>query len=243
MSSKELSADTPSAKKFKRVYGRRQSRPLNTSRKEAVDALLPVLSIPEELLTEEGNLNPETLFSTSKPETWLEIGFGNGEFLHALLNRHKDVNFIGVEPFVNGMAAFLKSINDEREMNNIRVLMDDAMILAESLEAESLERIYVLNPDPWPKTRHHKRRIINQDNLDQFSRILKPGGLLTMATDVDDLAEWMVTQVSIHPDFTWTARSKSDWETPPAGWPLITRYATKGLNAGRTQRYLVFERK
>ncbi len=257
--------------KKRNIYGRRQSRPLNKSRAEAFEALMPALSIPEELLTEERSLDPGALFEKPLDEYRLEIGFGSGEYLSALLRQYPNIGFIGAEPYINGMAAFLKSLksplppgervrvrghSEEKTLtpalslkgegainipNNIRVLMDDALLLVHALTDSSIDKIYVLNPDPWPKKRHHKRRIINQENLDQFARILKPGGELIMATDVDDLAEWMITQASIHPDFEWSANSSKSWRTPPAEW-LETRYAQKGRNEGRSQSFLIFRK-
>lgn len=169
---------------------------------------------------------------------WLEIGFGNGEHLKGLMERHPDHFYIGAEPFINGMSAFLKSIV-QMPHNNIRVWMDDAIILVDAMPDQYLDGIYVLNPDPWPKRRHHKRRIISQENLTKFARVLKPGGALIMATDVPDLAEWMVTQASIHPAFSWTAERADDWRVMPDDW-IKTRYEEKGAQAGRRQSYLVF---
>ncbi len=226
----------------RRRYFGRQGRALNALRKEAMEALLPRLDIAPHLPKTRATLTPASLFDETFPEYRLEIGFGNGEHLSALLGQHQDIGFIGAEPYVNGMAAFLKGLPENTE-SRVRVLMDDAMLLVYALEDSCLERIYVLNPDPWPKKRHHKRRIINVQNLDAFARILKPGGQLVMATDVDDLAEWMVTKTMQSPDFEWTAESAADWKNPPAGWPLTTRYAEKGLKAGRRQTYLVFLRK
>lgn len=258
----------------KRIYGRRQGRPLNTSRKRVLDDLLPLLSLPAEKLKENGTLDPASLFSQGYEKNFLEIGFGNGEHLAALLRRHPENAYLGAEPFINGMAAFLKEIsqNSLKEpplpsgervgvrgkakehphpgpppqrggdcLKNIRVLMDDAMMLVHSLEDACLDGIYILNPDPWPKKRHHKRRIVNQNNLEAFARILKPGGILTMTTDVDDLAEWMLTQATLHPAFHWTARCGSDWKNPPQDWTK-TRYEQKGSAAGRKQTYLIFKK-
>lgn len=118
--------------------------------------------------------------------------------------------------------------------------MDDAVPLVKALPENCIHQIYVLNPDPWPKTRHHKRRIINQDNLNEFSRILVSGGRLVMATDVDELAEWMCTQAMIHPAFEWTAECADDWRVMPQDW-IKTRYEQKGEKAGRKQSYLIFE--
>lgn len=241
-----------------RLYGRRQTHRLGKARQDALDALLPKLGI--EIAPA---LDPKNLFKEPKKQYWLEIGFGSGEHLAALMARHPENGYIGAEPFINGMAAFLKELSsllchpresgdlidvkqpdscvrrNDTDLSNIRVLMDDAIILCENLVDGCLDGIYVLNPDPWPKTRHHKRRIISKANLDIFARILKPGGKLIMATDVDDLAEWMVTQAFNHPAFEWTANSSKDWQTPPPEW-IETRYASKGKQAGRRQTFLIF---
>lgn len=229
-------ADKPT----KRVYGRRTGRPLNAARQEALDALLPALGIPSELLTEKGDLPPAALFNRPTLSVWLEIGFGNGEHLAALMERHPERAYLGAEPFINGMAAFLKYIKDKPH-DNVRVLMDDAMMIANSLENQCLDGIYVLNPDPWHKTRHHKRRIIHQKNLDQFARILKPDGQLIMSTDVPDLAEWMVTEATLHPAFEWTAQKADDWRTPPPDW-IKTRYEEKGAKGAESMVYLLFDK-
>ena len=223
-----------------RVYGRRQGRPLNLERQQAVDELMPKLGINKELVTENADIVPYSLFSKEYKQIWMEIGFGNGEHLKGLMERHPDHGFIGGEPFVNGMAAFLRSIY-ETEHDNVRVWMDDAIRLVDSLTDHSLDGLYVLNPDPWPKKRHHKRRIINTYNMDRFARVLKPGASLIMATDVDDLAEWMAIHASNHDQFEWTASSSADWKTMPQDW-IRTRYEEKGEQEGRKQSYLIFKR-
>ena len=225
----------------KRVYGRRQGRPLNKSRAEVIETLLPALSIPTELLCENGSLTPSSLFKSDYKECWLEIGFGAGEHLSALMRQHPENTYLGAEPFINGMAAFLKDIKDEPH-DKIRVLMDDAMMLANSLADNSLDGLYILNPDPWHKKRHHKRRIVKRDNLEVFARILKPGGQLIMSTDVPDLAEWMITETMIHDGFEWTAKSAQDWKNSPDDW-ITTAYEKKGAKGADKMVYLFFEKK
>ena len=131
--------------------------------------------------------------------------------------------------------------------------MEDAIKLVDSIASDSLDGIYVLNPDPWHKTRHHKRRItstsvaiqtriFSTENLDRFARILKSGATLIMTTDVDELAEWMLTHAVNHSEFEWTACSREDWAVAPQGW-IKTRYEEKGAQAGRKQSYLIFKRR
>ena len=146
---------------------------------------------------------------------------------------------MGAEPFINGMSAFLKDIENDPH-DKIRVLMDDAMMIANSLAEDTLDGIYVLNPDPWHKKRHHKRRIINQENLECFARILKPGADLIMSTDVPDLAEWMFTHAMVHKSFEWTGSTKEDWDKKPEDW-ITTRYEEKKAKGADKMVYMLFK--
>ncbi len=236
MSSKKSLAEA----RQRKFYGRRQGRPLTDSRLEVLDRILPRISLPADQLTRRADTSPSQWFASSNNPIVMEIGFGNGEHLAEIIRRHPENNYIGAEPFINGMAAFLKEI-ESLSKGNIRVHMDDAMQIVHSLEDSSLSGMYVLNPDPWPKKRHHKRRIIGPENLDEFARVLKPGADLIMTTDVDDLAEWMLTHTFRHPAFKWTAETRSDWTKPPPRW-IETRYEQKGRQQGRNQSYLLFKR-
>ena len=228
-------------KEQKRVFGRKLGRPLNSSRKRVIEDLLPELSIEETLLTEGGSLAPSSLFEKPYKECWFEIGFGTGEHLSGLMRRDPENAYIGAEPFINGMAAFLKDIRDEPH-DNIRVHMDDAMMVANSLADESLDGIYILNPDPWHKKRHHKRRMVRRENLECFARILKPGGQLICSTDVPYLADWMITEICLNGQFDWQANSKKDWASKPVNW-IDTAYQTKGAKGADKMVYLIFTKK
>lgn len=224
-----------------RFYGRRVGRKLNKARQRILDELYPTLEISNDLLEEDGVIAPCSLFNFTPKKIILEIGFGNGEHLTEMMHRAPENGFIGAEPFKNGMTAFLKEIEEREIEPNVRLLMDDAIPLVKSLQTDSVDEIYILNPDPWHKTRHHNRRIVNPKNLNEFSRILKPKGKLIMSTDVRDLIEWMVTHVCNHPDFKWTAQSADDWRVPPKDW-IPTRYETKGAKGADKMNYLFFER-
>lgn len=223
-----------------RVFGRRLGRPMGAERQEVMETLLPVLTVPESIVTQKADIDFNTLFTKAQPVVF-EIGFGNGEHLKAMMESRPDRNYIGAEPFINGMSAFLKSIRD-MDHGGVRVWMDDAITLIQSFPDESLDSIYILNPDPWPKKKHNKRRIVREETLIQYYRTLKPGGALIMATDVDELAEWMVTETVNQGGFEWQANRSKDWKTMPDDWFVTTRYAAKGTAAGRTETYLLFKK-
>ena len=225
----------------RRVFGRRLGRPMSTSRQDVMENLLPALTLPVAFVDESGKQAPASLFASQK-EIVLEIGFGNGEHLKAMMEARPDRNYIGAEPFINGMSAFLKSIR-ELPQDNVRVWMDDAVSLVRSMGDESLSAIYILNPDPWPKKKHHKRRIVREETLKEYFRALKPGGDFIMATDVDALAEWMALETVNHGGFEWQASSSKDWQKMPENWFITTRYAAKGEKAGRKESYLIFKKK
>jgi tRNA (guanine-N7-)-methyltransferase len=225
----------------RKLYGRKKGRPLGLERTHVMQTLLPALSIPAEKLTEQHDLDPASLFDAPYQDYWLEIGFGQGEHVANLMRQNPHIGYLGAEPFINGVAGFLKEIKDI-ENPNARILNDDGMKLACSLKSASITGIYVLNPDPWPKKRHHERRIINQQNLDIFAKILKPGGSLILSTDVPDLADWMITHTYSHPAFAWQAQSAKDFWTRPEGW-FPTRYELKKANHSDKMCYLIFVRK
>ncbi len=214
---------------------------MGQQRQEVMDSLLPALSIAPEFVDDSRKQDPASLFESER-DIVLEIGFGNGEHLKAMMEQRGDRNYIGAEPFINGMSAFLKSIR-ELPSDNIRVWMDDAVSLVRSMKDESLSAIYILNPDPWPKKKHHKRRIVREETLKEYFRALKPGGDFVMATDVDALAEWMALETVNHGGFEWQASSSKDWKTMPESWFITTRYAAKGEKAGRKESYLIFKKK
>ena len=223
-----------------RLYGRRQGRPLRVGKRQMIDDLLPRLAVN---LTEDvvpGSLNPQTLFAVKPAEVWLEIGFGGGEHIAAQAADHPDVGLIGAEPFINGVASLLKHI-DRGNLANIRILMADARPLLVALASASIGRCFVLFPDPWPKRRHWKRRIVCAAVLDELARIMKPGAELRLASDDPGYGQWMLATLLAHPGFEWTARAPADWRIRPADQPE-TRYEAKAL-AGGPALFLVARRR
>lgn len=191
-------------------------------------------------LPEAGQLDPAALFPQSR-EVWLEIGFGGGEHLAAQARAHPDIGLLGVEPFVNGVAKLLSVIEAEG-LANIRVFTDDARLLLAALPDGCLGRIFVLFPDPWPKKRHHKRRIVNRATVAEFARLLRPGGELRLATDDPGYARWMLDACLAEPRLEWLARRAADWKERPAD-PPPTRYEQKALAAGRHPVWFRFRRR
>lgn len=157
----------------------------------------------------------------------LEIGFGGGEHLVAQAAAHPDARFIGAEPFLNGVASCLRHI-EESGVTNVRLHHGDARDLVARLPDASLDRIDILFPDPWPKARHHKRRLIQAEFLNELARVLKPGADVRFATDWANYAAWTFELFMHNPRFQWTAERAADWRTPWEGH-TPTRYEQKRL--------------
>lgn len=235
--------DHHSDKNFRAFFGRRLGRPLNSSRAQVLDGLLPALSVPDSDISQECDLAPSSLFDGDVRHMTMEIGFGSGEHLVGLLQQNPDHHYIGAEPYINGMSAFLKDIeDDEAAQSRVRVYMDDALELVRSLEDDSLDRLYILNPDPWHKKKHHKRRIVRPETLDEYARVLKPEAHLIMSSDAPYMSEWMFTYTFNHGAFEWCAEKADDWRCAPDGW-ITTRYATKGAKGADQMSYLIFTRR
>lgn len=218
-------------------FGRRQGRPLREHQADLTETLLPRLMVPT---ADTPPADAKSLFARPVRAVWLEIGFGGGEHLMHQARTNPDVGFIGCEPFVNGMAKALAAI--EREgFDAIRLYNRDAGEMIDWLPAASLDRVYLLYPDPWPKKRHWKRRFISADMLSRLARVMKPGAELRFASDIDTYVDWALNHVHAHPDFVWTAQTAADWKTPWAGWPG-TRYEAKAIREGRPPAYLTFRR-
>jgi len=170
----------------------------------------------------------------------LEIGFGGGEHLAAQARENPRVGFIGCEPFVNGIAKLLAVLAREG-LQNVRIWDADAAELIGLLPPGSLAGVDLLYPDPWPKRRHRKRRLVSDENLDALARVMTPGALLHFATDIDDYAGWALARVLRSRVFAWTAERPDDWRQPWPGWPG-TRYEAKAAREGRKPSYLTFRR-
>jgi len=217
---------TDEAQRFQ-LYGRRKGKALRPHHARLIAELLPKLAF------DPGRLD------RSKPAR-LEIGFGGGEHLAHQAALHPDIAFIGAEPFVNGVAKLLALI-EAKALRNISVHAGDARELFAGLPDGSLERIYLLYPDPWPKTRHHRRRLVSQENLRHFHRLLRPGGLFLFASDIAHYVQWTLFETRKAQGFTWLAEEAADWREPFPDW-IETRYEAKARREGRVPSYLTFRR-
>ena len=223
-------------------FGRTRGRRLRAGKQRLMDELLPKIELSLDEVSQWQGATDTTLFphsaTVSQYNLCLEIGFGGGEHLAHQAALHPDRGFIGCEPFINGIGDLLKKI-EAQALSNIRIFPDDARLLLEKLPDASLSHVFILYPDPWPKARHHKRRLVAKPLLDMLARTLRAGGQLQLATDHEGYACWMLEQLLSHPAFRWHARRAADWLNPPPDW-LSTRYEQKAL-AGRPT-YLLFER-
>lgn len=217
-------------------FGRRHGKALRAGRAALMADVLPGLLVdPDALPTD-----LKSLFPLPVSAVRLEIGFGGAEHLLHRAQESPDVGFIGVEPFVDGLAKGVSGI-DRLGLRNVRLFGDDATLLLDRLPEASLSGVDLLYPDPWPKTRHWKRRFVNDRNLARLARALAPQSLFRFASDIDSYVAWTLAHVARSPDFEWTAERAQDWKTPFPSWPG-TRYEAKAIREGRKGSYLTFRR-
>jgi tRNA (guanine-N7-)-methyltransferase len=215
------------------LFGRRRGRALRPGQKTLLGELLPgaALGIPLS-----GRLQPGAGLCALGRPVWLEIGFGAGEHLAAQADCHREISFIGCEVFENGIVKMLRQM-ERLHLDNVRLFTEDARLLIEALPAASVDRVCILFPDPWPKRRHAKRRIVSRETLDALAVIMQDGAELRLATDDRDHLCWILERLTEHSAFEWLARRPSDWRERTEDWPS-TRYEEKARTAGRTPFFL-----
>jgi tRNA (guanine-N7-)-methyltransferase len=219
---------------IRRLYGRRQGHKLRIGQAALVEETLAPLSVPET-----GALDAHVLFGEDRALE-LEIGFGAGEHLAGQAAMRPDTGFIGCEPFLNGVVGALGHIRDGG-LTNVRLHMGDALEVVERLPDASLSRAYLLHPDPWPKARHAKRRMINHGPLDAIAAKLKPGAEFRLGTDDPTYCRWAMMIMNQRRDFVSTALEPVDFLTRPADWPE-TRYERKARRQGHEVWYFRYIR-
>ena len=225
-------------KKRPRFFGRRKGHKLSPSRQALIEQRLPEISIP--LNSEVMPIDPSELFNPPVKEVWMEIGFGAGEHLAHQAQANPEVGFLGIEPFINGTASLLSKM-EQLDITNIRILNDDVWLLLDNLPENSLSRVFINFSDPWPKKRHHRRRLFSHDLLDKLSCQMLPGSELRFASDNINYVRHALETVNCRADFTWDPTCSRDWKYPPVD-SIETRYGTKARRAGRSSFYLKFKK-
>jgi tRNA (guanine-N7-)-methyltransferase len=216
-----------SSARRRKLYGRRKGPKQSARQAELRRTLFPQLQ-----LALSAGADPRNYFSPAVQEVWLEVGFGAGEHLYEQAKAHPHIGLIGAEPYEMGTAKLLTKLA-EAPLANVRLYEGDGREIIEALPDASLGRFFLLFPDPWPKTRHHKRRFLQMEMLDQLARVLKPGAELRFATDDKSYLPFALERLMAHPGFSWTATGPQDWKTRPPGWPP-TRYENKAIKGPAT---------
>lgn len=220
-----------------RSFGRRRSRRLSPRQSELLDEGLQRFALD---MSKPAPGNLTELFDSPVRAVWLEIGFGGGEHLVWQARQNLDVGFIACEPFIDGVVKVMDGAAASG-LNNMRVHADDAREVLPWLPPASIARAFILFPDPWPKKRHRKRRLINKDLLGEVARLVAPGGELRLATDIADYARDMLAAIRAEQSFRWLARCPVDWRERPSDWPQ-TRYEQKAIREGRQRYFMRFRR-
>ena len=218
---------------IRRLYGRAKGHKLRAGQATLVEEMLPEVAVPE------GLLDAVALFGRDMPLE-LEIGFGGGEHLAGQAAARPGTGFVGCEPFLNGVVQALGHVRDG-PLPNVRLHMAHALDVVERLPHASLERVYLLHPDPWPKARHAKRRMVNHGPLDAIAAKLKVGGEFRLGTDDPTYCRWAMMVMNQRRDFRWTAGTARDFLERPADWPE-TRYERKARRHGHEVWYFRYVR-
>lgn len=215
--------------KTRTIYGRRQARPLKENQKHLFDTLFKAVEI-----------NPLNLPTEFPNEVIFEIGFGGGENIVHQAQKHPNALCIGCEPFVNGIASLLNKI-DEESIQNVRIFADDANILLKALPDHVITKGFILFPDPWPKKRHHKRRVVCMENLLGMHKKMAKNAELVIATDHPTYLEWIL-DITKQPKFKDHFQAVNTLENPrPSEDDIpVTRYEKKALE-NRPGAFLIFK--
>ncbi|KPP89556.1 MAG: tRNA (guanine-N(7)-)-methyltransferase TrmB [Rhodobacteraceae bacterium HLUCCA08] len=225
---------------WRNFYGRIKGKGLRSSQEAWLEQDLAKLSpgpVDWDVNPQRAPLDLRALFG-DRP-VWLEIGFGGGEHLVHQAALNPDIGIIGCEPYINGVAMLLGKIR-KAGVTNLAVHPGDVRDLFDVLPEASIDKAFLLYPDPWPKKRHHRRRFVTPDYLDPLARALKPGAEFRVATDIADYVRQTLEQVPGH-GFDWLAEGPGDWRRPWGDW-ISTRYEQKALREGRVPHYLTFRR-
>lgn len=230
----------PSGAPWRNFYGRFKGKGLRKSQEAFLNEDLAGLSpgpVGWEENPERKPIDLEACFGNR--DIWLEIGFGGGEHMVHQAARNPEAGIIGCEPYINGVAMLLGKIR-EAQVENLAVYPGDVRNMFDVLGDNAISRAFLLYPDPWPKKRHHRRRFVTPEHLEPLARVMKPGSIFRVATDIPDYVRQTLEQVPRH-GFEWLAERPADWREPWDDW-LSTRYEQKALREGRTPHYLTFRK-
>ncbi len=206
-------------------FGRRSGKKLHDGQKAQVAEVLPRFEVRVD-----GPLDPHSLFPQAK-RLVIEIGYGGGEHLARKATEEPGTGFIGCEVFTGGIGKMVQAI-DAQAIENVRLFTDDALKLLIVLPDASIDAVYLLYPDPWPKTRHHKRRFVSPVTLKELARVIRPGGTFFFASDIEDYADWTLAHIVRTPEFAFEPQAPASWHQPYPGWQP-TRYEQKARREGR----------
>lgn len=228
---KQISPGRPT--QHRAFFGRVSGKRLHTGQRQLFDSLLPELNID---LPDHGSIDLDDLFGAAAKQKILEIGYGGGEHLSRMAQQNPQNGFVGCEVFTGGIGKILKTIQVEK-IANISLFTQDALRLLEVIPDGSLDMVYLLYPDPWPKLRHNKRRFISNVTVKELARVIKPEGVFRFATDIEDYANWTLAHMVRQTDFVWQTQPQAKfWHTPFQGWQA-TRYEAKARREGRMDSF------
>jgi len=237
----DMTDKSPSGAPWRNFYGRLKGKHMKDTQKGYVAEDLAAISLPNVSWEE----NPKRTQIDMKAQfgdnpVWLEVGFGGGEHMvhQAVQNPH--VQFLGCEPYINGVGMLLGKIR-KAGVENITLHAGDARDVMDILPDGSIDRAFLLYPDPWPKKRHHRRRFVTPEHLDPLARCLKSGAIFRVATDIEDYVRQTMEQMIARNDFEWLAETADDWRVAWPDWHS-TRYEQKAFREGRTPHYMTFRK-
>jgi len=232
----------PTGAPWRNFYGRIRGKGMHQSHERYLAEDLGKLAPANVTWDENPDRNPLDLHALfgGKP-VWLEIGFGAGEHMVHQAVQNPDVGIIGCEPYINGVATLLGKIR-KAGAENLSVHPGDARDMMDVLPQGSIDKAFLLYPDPWPKKRHHRRRFVTPEHLVPLAKCLKSGAIFRVATDIPDYVRQTLEQVTIMAEFEWLAESAQDWRVAWPDW-ISTRYEMKALREGRTPHYMTFRKR
>ena len=225
---------------WRNFYGRLKGKSLRDSQKRYLDQDLAALSpgaVDWDVNPDRNPLDLSALFEDR--DVWLEVGFGGGEHVIHQAAQNPDVGIIGCELYINGVAMLLGKVR-KANVDNLRIYLGDVRDMFDVLPDGSISKAFLLYPDPWPKSRHHRRRFVTPEHLEPLARVLKSGAEFRVATDIKDYVRQTLEEVP-KAGFEWLANSANDWRDPWDDW-TSTRYEQKALREGRTPHYLTFRK-